>query len=270
MLQKGFPFGLFFSGSYAWQHVEEVNPGTSSRSVSNYGLTAVVDPNRPELAVSNYERKHRFTAALEFSRALFGGEGGSRMWKDMKSSVGLFLESRSGQPFSYTFGDANNGNTLARLFGEEVEFARRNRQLFYVPRGDGSDVTLVGISQEDFDEYLRRTGLDKYRGQIAPRNAFRSPWIHRLDLRIAQDLPNPLKGQRARVVLDIENVGNLMNSRWGRQQSAPFPFTTAAVNVAYDTTTGKYIYTDLRRPFGYRTDALASVWRMSLGLMYDF
>ena len=33
VLQKGFPFGLFVSGSYAWQDVHEVNPGTSSRSV---------------------------------------------------------------------------------------------------------------------------------------------------------------------------------------------------------------------------------------------
>lgn len=270
VLQKGFPFGLFVSGSYAWQHVMEVTPGTSSRSVSNYALAAVIDPDHPSLSVSNYERKHRLTGVFEFSRSLIGDLSDSRPWKDMKTSIGLFVESRSGQPFSYTFADANSGNTLARLFGEEREFARRNRQLFYVPRGDDSDVTLMGIDPADFDAYLKRTGLDKYRGQIAPRNAFRSPWIHRFDLRLAQDLPNPVKGQRARVVLDIENVGNLLNSRWGRQQSAPFPFLTPSVDVAYDAPSGKYIYSNLRRPFGYRTDALASVWRMSVGLMYDF
>jgi hypothetical protein len=270
VLQKGFPFGLFVSGSYARQHVMEVTPGTSSRSVSNYALAGVVDPDDPGLAVSNYERKHRLTAAFEFSRSLIGDLTQSRPWKDMKTSVGLFVESRSGQPFSYTFADANNGNTLARLFGEEREFARRNRQLFYVPKGDDSDVTLMGIDPADFEAYLKRTGLDKYRGQIAPRNAFRSPWIHRFDMRLAQDLPNPVKGQRARLVLDIENVGNLLNSRWGRQQSAPFPFLVPAVDVSYDAASGKYVYQNLRRPFGYRTDALASVWRMSVGVMYDF
>ncbi len=270
VLQKGFPFGLFVAGSYAWQDVWEVNPGTSSRSVSNYALSAVVDPDHPALAHSNYERKHRLTAAIEFSRAIAGDLTNARPWKDMKTSFGLFVESRSGQPFSYTFADANSGNTLSRLFGEEREFARRNHQLFYVPRGDGSDVTLMGISEEDFNEYLRRTGLDKYRGQIAPRNAFRSPWIHRFDLRIAQDLPNPIKGQRARFVLDIENVGNLLNSRWGRQQSVPFPFVTPSVDVSYDAATDKYVYSRLRLPYGNRIDTLASVWRMSLGLMYDF
>jgi Carboxypeptidase regulatory-like domain/TonB-dependent Receptor Plug Domain/TonB dependent receptor len=270
VLQKGFPFGLFVSGSYAWQRVFEVTPGTSSISASNYGLAAVIDPDHPPLAVSNYERKHRLTGAFEFSRSIIGDLTDSRPWKDMKTGIGLFVESRSGQPFSYTFADAANGNTLAQLFGEEREFARRNRQLFYVPKGDGSDVILMDIDPADFDAYLRRTGLDKYRGQIAPRNAFRSPWIHRLDMRIAQDLPNPVKGQRARLVLDIENVGNLLNSRWGRQQSVPFPFLVPAVDVSYNAMEGKYVYQNLRRSFNYRTDAIASVWRMSLGLMYDF
>ncbi|HSK04183.1 MAG TPA: TonB-dependent receptor [Kofleriaceae bacterium] len=270
VLQKGFPFGLFVAGSYAWQNVWEVNPGTSSRSVSNYGLAAVVDPDHPALAVSNYERKHRLTGAIEFSRSIIGDLTNARPWKKMKTSFGLFVESRSGQPFSYTFADANNGNTLSRLFGEDREFARRNRQLFYVPRGDGTDVTLMDIDEGEFNEYLRRTGLDKYRGQIAPRNAFRSPWIHRFDVRLAQDLPNPIGNHRARFVVDIENVGNLLNSRWGRQQSVPFPFTVPSVDVSYDAANDKYVYSRLRLPFGNRIDTLASVWRMSLGLMYDF
>ncbi len=275
VLQKGFPFGLFVSGSYAWQHVMEVTPGTSSRSVSNYGLAAIGgDPNDPALAVSNYERKHRLTAAVEFSRALVGDLTGARPWKDMKTSFGLFVESRSGQPFSYTFADSSDntgGDRLARLFGEEREFASRNRQLFYVPKGDGSDVILMGIDEAAFNDFLRQTGLDKYRGQIAPRNAFRSPWIHRFDVRLAQDLPNPIKGQRARLVLDIENVGNLLNSRWGRHQSAPFPFLAPAVDVSYNATEHKYVYQRLRKPTDhYQTNALLSVWRMSLGLIYDF
>jgi hypothetical protein len=276
VLQKGFPFGLFVSGSYAWQNVWEVNPGTSSRSVSNYGLAAVVDPDHPALAVSNYERKHRFTGAVEFSRSIVGDLTNARPWKKMKTSFGLFMESRSGQPFSYTFADANSGNTLSRLFGEDREFARRNRQLFYVPELDPSnpdgysDVTLMGITKDEFEQYLRRTGLDKYRGQIAPRNAFRSPWIHRFDVRLAQDLPNPIGNHRARFVIDIENVGNLLNSRWGRQQSVPFPFTVPSVDVSYDAATDTYVYSRLRLPFGNRIDTLASVWRMSLGLMYDF
>lgn len=269
VVQKGFPFGLFVSGSYAYQHVMEVNPGTSSRSVSNYGLIAVQNPDHPGLGTSNYEREHHLTGVIEFSRSIVGDVTKARPWKDMKTSFGMFIESRSGQPFSYTFADSTRGSTLGKLFGEELTFASRNRQLFYVPKDD-NDVILMGIDPADFNAYLKRTGLDKYRGEIAPRNAFHSPWIHRFDVRIAQDLPNPFQGQRARLVLDIENFGNLLNSNWGRQQAAPFPYIVPSVDVSYDAATGKYIYQNLRLPFGNRIDPLPSLWRMSVGLMYDF
>ena len=261
VLEKGFPFGLFLSGSYAFQHVLEVNPANSSRSVSNYSLLAVTDPNNPALTVSNYERAHRFTGAIEFSRALINDK--------LKTGFGMFVESRSGQPFSWTFSDSTFGTTLAKMFGEERTFAANNHQQFYVPKGDGSDVILKGIAQADFDGFLKSTGLDKYRGQIAPRNAFSSPWFNRFDIRLSQDLPNPL-GHRARLMIDIENVGNLLNHKWGRSTSVPFPYMTPAVDVSYDAPSGKYVYSNLRPPSPTVVDILASVWRLSLGVTYDF
>jgi hypothetical protein len=139
-----------------------------------------------------------------------------------------------------------------------------------VPKGDGTDVTLNGIDPADFEHFLQTTGLDKYRGKIVPRNAFHSPWYARIDVRIAQDLPNPLTGHRARLMIDIENLGNLLDHKWGRVTSVPFPFAAPAVDLTYDGMTGKYVYSNLRAPDPSRVDVLASVWRMSIGLMYDF
>ena len=45
VIDKAFPFGLYVAGTYAFEHVLEVNPANSSRSVSNYSLLAVTDPN---------------------------------------------------------------------------------------------------------------------------------------------------------------------------------------------------------------------------------
>lgn len=269
---KGFNFGLLVAGSYAYQNVKEVSPGTSSRSVSNYGLAAVINPQVPENATSNYERAHRLTGMLSFSRSLFGDAWpcACRAVRDMKTNIAVFAELRSGQPYSYTFADAANGDNLSRIFGEEREFARRNRQLFYVPTGDGSDVTLMGIDEDQFNAYLKKTGLDKYRGKIAPRNAFRSPWITRIDARLSQDLPHPLPGHRARMVVDVENVGNLLNDNWGRVTGVGFPYTTPSVDVNYDAATGKYIYSNLRVKNPNQVDVLQSVWKVSLGLMYEF
>ncbi len=275
-LQKKFPFGLTLVGSYAWIRAKEVSPATSSTSTSNYGQAAIgLDPNDPELATSNYEREHRITGIIQFSRAILKDIWPccERPWKDMRTTFSLFVESRSGQPFSYTFagtGGAQSADNLARIFGESSVFSTRNRMLFYVPKGDGSDVTLMGIDQETFDQFLKDRGLEKYRGQITPRNAFRSSWINRFDMRISQDLPAPVAGHRARFVLDIENVGNLLNNNWGRLSQIGFPYTTPAVDVAYDAANNKYIYSNLRTTLPTRVDVLQSVWRMSLGLIYDF
>jgi hypothetical protein len=276
VVQKGFPFGLFVSGSYAYTFNEEVSPGTSSVSTSNYGIVAVVDPNHPALAVSNYERRHRLTAAIEYNHPIVGDFTDAAPWKNMRTSIGMFIESRSGQPYSWTFGGATAN--LARFFGEEQTMAGRARELFFVPNdnrtceapGADCDVVLSGITKAQFNDFLDKTGLAHYRGKIAPRNAFSSPWFNRFDMRFAQDLPNPLSGQRARFVLDIENVGNLLNAKWGRSQFVQFPYYTQAVDVAVDRNTGQYTYSNLRPSNPTRPDALQSVWRLSVGLMYDF
>jgi len=143
--------------------------------------------------------------------------------------------------------------------------------LFYVPKGDGSDVILNGIDQAAFDAWLKQTGLDKYRGRVVPRNAFTGNWISRIDVRLAQDLPNPFSNtHRAKFVVDIQNVGNLIDNKWGRVTTASFPYNYVAVDVSRDPMSGKYIYSNLRPPDQSRVDLVASVYRIALGLMYDF
>ena len=300
VVQKGFSFGLFLAGSYAYINNQEVSPGTSSVSTSNYGIVAVTDPNHPDLAVSNYERRHRFTGAIEYSDTVvarvisaFGGDPVTP-WAPMKTTFGLFAESRSGQPFSWTFGateDINpatmradaGGTKMSRIFGEDSSIASRNRELFFVPTDAGTcettfvagcQVILRGMSKESFNTFLDRTGLSQYRGKISPRNGFTGPRYNRMDVRIAQDLPNPLSNQRARFVVDIENFGNLLNSNWGLFRQVAFPYYTPAVDVSIDRPSGAYIYTRQRSAnptSGPATaDLLLSVWRVSLGLMYDF
>ena len=296
VIQKGFPFGLFLSASYAYTNTQEVSPGTSSVSTSNYGIVALSDPNRPDLATSNYTRKHRFTGALEYSHSIASYFTDAPMWRDMKTSFGAFIESRSGQPYSWTFSGVietpganfgktdTSGATLSRIFGEDSgSISFRNRELFYVPLDSqvcvetpaaGCTVTLKGITKDTFNTFLTRTGLDKYRGKIAPRNGFAGPTYNRIDLRFAQDIPNPFAGQRARIVLDIENFGNLVNSSWGLWRQVAFPYYAPAVDIGYDRATNGYTYYNLRSPNATsgpgNTDVLMSVWRIGLGAMYDF
>jgi outer membrane receptor for ferrienterochelin and colicin len=268
-LEKVWSWGLTFIGTFAYEHVEDTTPANSSRSVSNYDNVAVIDPNNSQLALSDYNRDFRFTLSAIFRRSLVYDISGSERWKKLKTTIGMFAEARSGQPYSWTFGDNNFGRTLGQIFGEDSSIASHDQELFFVPKND-SDVILNGITPQQFDQFLQQTGLDKYRGQIAPRNAFESPWFNHVDMRFSQDLPNPINGHRTQIVLDITNVGNLLNSSWGRLETAPFPFANPAVSVAVDPATHKYIYSNLSSPNTYLIDPISSVWRIAIGLTYDF
>ena len=279
-LAKAFDFGLNLSTGYSFQRVKELNPANSATSTSNYGRVAVDDPQNPDLATSNYERAHRLIHTIQYSRPLLSDITNSNSWlvKDLKTSLAVFIESRSGQPFSFTYEGNNSENrfdnrddALGSLFGEELTFARRNRNLFYVPNGSGDDVVLDGIDQDEFDAFLKATGLEKYRGKVAPRNAFRSPWFHKIDMRFSQDLPSPIPGHKGKFMLDIENVGNLINSDWGRFQQVGFPYVAPIVDVDVDPATGRYVYSNLRNVEDFvRTNIPASIWRIQMTLMYNF
>lgn len=259
-LSKYFSNGFNLSAAYAYQDVKEISPATSSRSVSNYGQSAVgLDPNDPELARSNYERKHRTLLRAGYVNDFIDG---------LATSMSLLWERRSGQPYSYTFG--GDRNNLASLFGEDREFAKRRRMLFYVPKGDGSDVILDGIDETAFNNYLKKTGLDKYRGKISPRNAFFASWISEIDLRLSQELPGFDSSNRARIVFDIENLPNLINKNWGQNSYLGFPYFVSPVDVSFDKDTGKYVYSNFDDSDKQRASLSQSIWKMQVAVYYEF
>jgi hypothetical protein len=256
-------FGRFaLNIGYGHQNVDDVSSATSSTANSNFARTARSDPQNLAVATSNYETEHRIPLQLTWRHALFG---------EYATSVGLFVERRSGRPFSFTFG---RGSGIFGDPGHSTSAASNDQpQLFYVPR-DQNDVTLAnGLTWAQLDDFITRNGLDAYRGQIVPRNAFRSPWVTSADLRITQELPAFFKDARGVLSIDIENVANLINSDWGRLVQAGFPHFQPVVDAAI--VNGRYQYrpvagaTGPRDPF-YSLTALNSVWRVQLGVRFEF
>ena len=249
-------FDLYFG--YANQDIEDVNAGTSSTALSNWDNLATDDVNDPGVATSNYEIKHRFPLSFTWRKSFFG---------DHDTAVGLFAERRSGRPFSYTFGGTSS------VFGDPRQGSRQ-RQLFYVPN-DASEINLAGgLTWEALDAFIEGSALDKYRGQIAPRNAFSSPWYTVADLRLSQELPAFFKDAKGIISLDIENFANLINSDWGRLSQVSFPYVSPVVQVN-GITDGKYTYAPVSGQTGPRTvvnsiSALPSVWRIQLGIKFQF
>jgi hypothetical protein len=133
----------------------------------------------------------------------------------------------------------------------------------------------------DVDAFVQRHGLERYRGKIAPRNSHSSPWISILDLRLQQELP--IWGRmRGAVTLDVENLANMIDDDWGRVSQVGFIYVAPVLDVNRISTAGClngaaecYVYqprvgqtgpTDPIRSLS----ALPSVWRVQLGVRFEF
>ncbi len=230
-VDKTFDFGLSAGASFTYQDIKDQAPATSSTANSNYGNGAFLDANGAAYGISNDQVKYNIKYNLTFDHAFFG---------DYKTTFALFGETRIGRPYSYTMQDTSNARSP--VFGTVLS---STRYLLYVPTGIddprvsyGSTVNSAGVVtqsaesvRDTFNALIESSGLSKYRGKIAPRNAFNSKWFTRIDLHVAQQIPTGLFGSRFEIFGDIENVTNLLNKNWGQIREYTFPYTIPAVRV---------------------------------------
>ena len=220
-LGKRYDSGFDFQVSYAWQDVEAVTEGLSSRGISNWRGIADADRNRPSARTSPYETTHSVKLNLGYERA-FG--------RGFRVRADLFARGWTGDRFTYTF-DVDRGNALFGRAGAG-ESPYDNNPL-YVPAGreDPRVVYGPGFDQDAFFGYLDRHDIDS--GIHAPYSAD-AGWNHVWDLRVRLELPGIpalrrwVGENRASLVLDIENVLNLLNDEWGAYDAGPL-FGQAAI-----------------------------------------
>lgn len=294
-LAKEYEWGFNFDVSYAYQDVTSVTPGTSSRAVSNFRGQVTADRNNPEIGTAPFETAHAFNVSL-------GYEG--KWIRDLTTRVDLFGTITSGQPFSYTF----NVNADNPLFGRQSNFESPfDNDLLYIPTvsggasTDGAVVFASGFDGAAFEQLLDEAGIEQ--GQIFARNSDRSNWNSLWSFRFQQDLPTPnfgwkpLEGNQLKLVVDIFNVANLINDKWGTQFNGPgfdtVPAVTADLVSAADVaangvdgatalegdsprttclSAGDCVYrfnTFSERPVSIR-DLDDSVYRIRVGIRYDF
>ncbi len=227
---KDFDFGLSANVSYAYQDVKDQAPATSSTASSNYGNGAFLDANGAAYGISNDQVKHNIKYNLSFIREFFG---------DYKTNFTLFGETRIGRPYSYTMQEISTARSP--IFGTT---GSASRYLLYVPTSTTDplvsygDTVVNGVvtqsaaqTQANLEALINSTGLNKYRGKIAPRNAFNSKWFTRFDLHISQEIPTFVGGSRIELFADIENITNLIDKDWGQVREYQFPYTIPAIRV---------------------------------------
>ena len=178
---------------------------------------------------------------------------------------------------SYLTASGGYRKTLTRRFYGIGPTTNKRDQSSYTDEVGFFDVGLShSLPGKALDDFIVASGLDKYRGQIAPRNAFNSPWVTAADLRLSQEIPAFFDSARAVVTLDIRNVANLINKDWGQLASVQFPYVAPVLNATINPATGRYTYSPLPGRTGPApanfvvSPAQASVWQMQLGVRFEF
>ncbi|HET9511197.1 MAG TPA: carboxypeptidase regulatory-like domain-containing protein [Sphingomonas sp.] len=228
-MQRKFDWGLSFGGSYTLQDVKDVSPATSSTAGSLYGNQTSIDPNFPTYGIASDEIKWAFKYNLGFDKALFG---------DYRTRIQLFGETRAGRHYSFTMQDNASGGR-SPVFGT---VGNTDRYLMYVPTStsdplvtyaDSTSGTLVTAAQtrDALEALINNSALKDYRGKIAPKNIARNRAFTRIDLHAEQELPTFIGKSRISIWADIENLPNLLNSKWGGLRQLGFPYTASVVQV---------------------------------------
>ena len=247
--QAGFGWNLAYTKTTA----KEVSPLTSSTSNSNWNGKNSFDPNEEVLQNSNYLIKDRVSASLTWSKAFVS---------NYRSSVGVFYEGRRGKPYSWTYINDMNGDAIG------------GNDLMYIPSGPGANEVIFrgGAAEESrFWEIVNgNPALAAAKGGVVGRNNSYAPWVNNFDVRFSQELPGFIKSHKTTFTLDVLNLGNLLNKKWGRIDEIGFPSNRSFVNFN-GLEGGRYVYSlgsveDLTT----RQQSGESQWAVQATLRYEF
>jgi hypothetical protein len=249
--------------AYTYGRASEPNPGNEARAITNWSQNPIVNANEEIDSRSNFEIRDRLTMVFNYRHAFFG---------EYYTKFGLFGEGRSGRNFSYVFANDANGDN-----------ANANNDLFYVPL-DRSQVSFRDIpggrtAQQQADAFWAYIESNEYlnsrRGQTVERNGAQNPWITQFDLHIGQDLPG-FGTVKPEIYLDIANVGNLINKKYGLIDETGGNLTANVAQFAgveANPTGGtRYIYRFASdpAPFVRQDNRAQSRWAAQLGLRLTF
>jgi hypothetical protein len=262
--------GFGFMAAYTYSDVKDYITAGSIAFSSWRDNRTVNGNNRPGLAQSDFEVRHRLIGNVNWRKEVF---------KHAALQLSLFAQSQTQNRISYTVAGDLNGDGI---LGNDLLYVPRNQSEMnfqqYSATVNGQSVTYtVDAQRRAFDAYINQdTYLSERRGQYAERNGLLMPMITRFDLSAMLELFSNIGKNRHTIQLraDIFNIGNMFSSKWGvgNVVNNTSPLETRGYNPA----TGEPIYrmTAVNGSLDYTTyrkgTGLIDVWQAQLGIRYIF
>ena len=251
-LDKVFDEGITVDAAYTYSNSADRISLTSSQAFSNFQFGPVDGTlDNRNVRPSAFDRRHKFsltgTAQLPYG---FG--------------AGLQYNMVSGLPYTWTVnGDINadgvNGNDMVFVPASASQ----------ISLSDPTQYTALAAFIDSQD------CLKNAKGGLIQRGACRNPWSEFLNLRGTWQSPDVMPGQRFELQLDIFNVLNMLNSKWGLlDQAASFENTNSTFlkAVGYDAANNRplYLFSQPATVVSPVYSATTSRWRIQLGARYHF
>ena len=264
-LRKNFGPNALASVGYSYTDAKNTMRSTEIASSLFEGLPVQGDPNRPELAHSEFGQRHRIIGAFTYGKS----------WSPaLRTSVGVFVEVAQGNRFA-----GAGGNRYSFIYSGDVNGdGVAGNDLIYIPAAQ-SEIsftqfgTLTPQQQWDsFDAFIEQDNyLRSHRGQIAERFGLVNPWYNNVDLKLMQDFAfgGGPRRHAFQLSLDVLNVGNLISSDWGVRKLASTAATSPLTLVDFGGVGGepRFNFTGPAETF-IDDPSLQSRWRAQLGLRY--
>jgi len=257
-LRKSFSNGLNTMVAYTYLDAKNNLKSTEIASVLWQSQPVQGDPNQPQLGWSEFGNRHRIVGMLDY-----------RMnWsKQHSTNFAVFFEMAEGNRYVYS-----GGNRYSFIYSGDVNGdGYGGNDLIYIPENE-NDIVLDPTSPYDWadlDAFIEQDPyLSENRGKIAERHGLVNPWFTNIDLKILHDFKTSLG--RFQFNMDILNVANLLNDKWGVRQMAN-PLALSPLSLTGWDTNGEPILafngvkdTFMDAPGEY------SVWRIQFGIKYMF
>jgi len=263
--QQNFTNNLFAMVGYNYLIAKDASSISAEISSDAFDRNPILNnANAARLTPSLYGNKHRILAAG--SKKFEYGDN-----KRFATTISLFANWTSGNRFAYVYGGDINGDGTG------------SNDLLYVPTDAEIDVMsfnsltdVNGVLQNQAAQrvaFKRFIAQDNYlsdlRGRYTEKYGAESPWFSQIDFRILQDF----KFGNSNIIqlsVDIVNLGNLINSKWGVRKYATTAGYFQPLSVGLSGNTPTYQFDpSLTQTFTSSPD-LPSRWQMQFGIRYIF
>ena len=246
--------------AYTMTESKEVSGLPGSDPVSTWqGLITIDGPNFGTVQRSQYVVPHRLIASVNYFLPfkIFGGKG---------LHLNLFYSGSSGSGYSYVYSNDMNGDGI-------------NRDLMYIPKNDSEINFKTDADRAAFWKFVEQDKyLSAHKGEYAEAYAARSPWVHRFDLRIAEDFAFNIGNTRHnfQLVFDFMNIGNLLNSKWGVYRTNAISNNSAILKYEGQNAKKQPVFSMYQKDGNYLTQSYdynyhyGQCWKFQIGIRYLF